>query len=39
MSYSNKKNSKYTAMIGEDELNTGKINLRNMSTEIKAFNN
>ncbi|MBG40300.1 MAG: histidine--tRNA ligase [Flavobacteriales bacterium] len=32
MSYSNKKNSKYTAMIGEDELNTGKINLRNMTT-------
>ena len=32
MSYSNKKNSKYTAIIGEDELKTGKINLRNMST-------
>jgi len=32
MSYSNKKNIKYTAIIGEDELNSGKINLRNMKT-------
>ena len=32
MSYSNKKNIKYTAIIGEDEISSGKINLRNMKT-------
>jgi len=32
MSYSNNKNIKYTAIIGENELNSGKINLRNMKT-------
>jgi len=32
MSYSNKKDIKYTAIIGEDELSSGKINVRNMKT-------
>jgi histidyl-tRNA synthetase len=32
MSYANKKDVKYIAIIGEDELDSGKINLRNMKT-------
>ena len=32
MSYANKKDVKYIAIIGENELDSGKINLRNMKT-------